>query len=206
LIKSNGNKQVQKIALSKRKEVKPLIVFESTHKEGYDKQYFRQTVDDCLTRINEYLSKGYSPDDILVLTRFIRTKVFGRSKWFKIVENFYYSAEARGIPVAIDSVKLPNAVRLLTVHKCKGLEAKVVFILNVVSGEFGFPSEIEDPSILEVARGDNGIQDQIEEERRLFYVAITRAKEDLYIYTRLNTKSRFLEEIANHSQPITLNY
>ena len=181
-------------------------MLESTHKAGYDKQYFRQTVDDCLTRINEYLSKGYSPDDILVLTRFIRTKVLGRSKWFKIVENFYYSAEARGIHVAIDSVKLPNAVRLLTVHKCKGLEAKVVFVLNVVSGEFGFPSEIEDPSILEVARGDNGIQNQIEEERRLFYVAITRAKEDLYIYTRLNTKSRFLEEIANHSQPIILNY
>ena len=206
LIKSNGDKQIQKIALSKRKEVKPLIVFESTHKEAYDKQYFRQTVDDCLTRINEYLSKGYSPDDILVLTRFIRTKVLGRSKWFKIVENFYYSAQARGIPVAIDSVKLPNAVRLLTVHKCKGLEAKVVFVLNVVSGEFGFPCEIEDPCILEVARGDNGIQDQIEEERRLFYVAITRAKEDLYIYTRLNNRSRFLEEIASHSQPITLNY
>ena len=88
----------------------------------------------------------------------------------------------------------------------KGLEARVVFILNVVSGEFGFPSEIEDPSIFEVARGDNGIQDKIEEERRLFYVALTRAKEDLYIYTRFNTKSKFLEEIANHVQPITLTY
>lgn len=206
LIKSNGEKQVQKIALSKRKEGKPLLVFESTHKEGYDKQYFRQTVDDCLTRISDYLSKGYSPDDILVLTRFIRTKVLGRSKWFKIVETFYYMAKDRGITIAIDNAKLPNAVRLLTVHKCKGLEAKVVFVLNVVSGEFGFPSEIEDPSILEVARGDNGIQDQTEEERRLFYVAITRAKEDLYIYTRLNSKSRFLEEIATHSQPVTMNY
>ena len=205
LIKVNGEKQVQKAALSKRKEAKPLLVFESTHKEGYDKQYFRQTVDDCLTRISEYLAKGYSPADILVLTRFIRTKVLGRSKWFKIVETFYYTAEARGIPVAIDSAKIPNAVRLLTVHKCKGLEARVVFILNVVSGEFGFPSEIEDPSIFEVARGDNGIQDKIEEERRLFYVALTRAKEDLYIYTRINTKSKFLEEIANHVQPITLN-
>jgi DNA helicase IV len=95
---------------------------------------------------------------------------------------------------------------LLTIHKCKGLEAKVVFVLNVVSGEFGFPSEIEDPSILDVARGDNGIEDQVEEERRLFYVAITRAKEDLYIYTRLSTKSRFIDEIVSHSQPVTMNY
>jgi DNA helicase-4 len=204
LIKGNGDNQVQKTSISKRKESKPLIVFES--KEDYDKQYFRQTVDDCLTRISEYLSKGYSPDDILVLTRFIRTKVLGRSKWFKIVETFFYSAKERGIPVAIDSAKLPNAVRLLTVHKCKGLEAKIVFVLNVVSGEFGFPSEIEDSSILEVARGDNGIQDQTEEERRLFYVAITRAKEDVYIYTRSSTKSKFLEEIATHIQIVTLNY
>ena len=206
LMKRNGEKQVQKVAFSKRKEVNPLLVFELTHKEGYDKPYFRQTVDDCLTRISEYLAKGYSPDDILVLTRFIRTKVLGRSKWFKIVETFYYLAEARGIPVAIDGAKLPNTVKLLTVHKCKGLEARVVFILNVVSGEFGFPSEIEDLSIFEVARGDNGIQDQIEEERRLFYVALTRAKEDLYIYTRLNTKSRFLEEIASQSRSVALNY
>ena len=141
-----------------------------------------------------------------MLTSFIRTQVLGRSKWFKIVETFYYMAKGRGINVAIDNAKLPNAVRLLTVHKCKGLEAKVVFILNVVSGEFGFPSEIEDSSIFEVANSDNGIRDPIEEERRLFYVAITRAKEDLYIYTRLNSKSRFLEEIATHSQSVTLNY
>jgi DNA helicase IV len=98
---------------------------------------------------------------------------------------------------AIDNAKHPNAIRLLTVHKCKGLEAKVVFVLDVVSREFGFPSEIEDSSILEVARGDNGIQDS-EEERRLFYVAITRAKEDLYIYTRLPEQSKFIGEISRY--------
>jgi len=206
LIKSNGNKQVQKAVLSKRKEVKPIFILGSPHQESFDKQYCKQIVDDCLGRINEYIGKGYSPDDILVLTRFMRTKILGRSKFFKIVQTFSFLAKVSGIKVTVDNAKEPNAIRLLTVHKCKGLEARVVFILNVVSGEFGFPSEIEDPSILEVARGDNGIQDRLEEERRLFYVAITRAKEDLYIYTRLNTKSQFLAEIATHSQPVTLNY
>jgi DNA helicase-4 len=86
------------------------------------------------------------------------------------------------------------------------LEAKVVFILNVVNGEFGFPSEIEDPSILEVAREDNGVSDQKEEERRLFYVAITRAKEELYIYTRQQEKSEFLNELTGYTNEIRLNY
>jgi superfamily I DNA/RNA helicase len=64
----------------------------------------------------------------------------------------------------------------------QGFRGKGRFYLNVVSGEFGFPSKIEDPSIFEVARGDNGIEDQVEEERRLFYVAITRQKRT-YIFT-----------------------
>ncbi len=82
------------------------------------------------------------------------------------------------------------------------MEAKVVFVLDVVKGKFGFPSEIEDPAILEVVRGDNGIEDQKEEERRLFYVAITRAKEDLYIYTRQQENSEFLSEIAAYTTPV----
>jgi len=206
LIKNNGKKQVQKPALSNRPEIKPIMVLGSPHQGGYDKPYYEQTVGDCLRRINEYIKNGYSPDDILVLTRFMRTKIHGRVKLFQIVQTFADFSKIRGINVAVDNAKESNAVKLLTVHKCKGLEAKVVFVLDVVKGEFGFPSEIEDPSILEVAREDNGIQSQIEEERRLFYVAVTRAKEDLYIYTRLNTKSQFLAEIATHSQSVILNY
>ena len=206
LIKTNGTKQIQKKALSTRKEFRPILILGSPHKENFESQYYRQTVQDCLSRISGYLEKGYSPDEILILTRFMRSKVAGRSQLFRLIQTFKFMANNIGINVSVDNAREPNAIRLLTVHKCKGLEAKVVFVLNVVSGEFGFPSEIEDPSILEVARGDNGIENQIEEERRLFYVAITRAKEDLYIYTRLSTKSRFLDEIVSHSQPITMNY
>ncbi len=196
VIKKNGAKQVQKTVLSYRKENKPIFILGSPHKEGYDKQYFRQIVDDCLRRINYYLENGCAPNDILVLTRFMRTKILGRQRYSKVVEIFSLMAKDIGLKVAIDNAKEPNAVRLLTVHKCKGLEAKVVFILNVVKGEFGFPSEIEDPAILDVARGDNGVDNQIEEERRLFYVALTRARDYLYIYTRETSKSDFLNEIS----------
>ncbi len=206
VIKKNGNSQVQKEASSSRKETKPIFVLSSLHKTGFDELYYEQTVGDCLRRINEYLAKGYDPNDILVLTRFMRTKIRGRLRFFKIVQTFSELAINSNARIAIDNAKESNAVKLLTVHKCKGLEAKVVFILNVVNGEFGFPSEIEDPSILEVVREDNGVPDQKEEERRLFYVAITRAKEDLYIYTRQQEKSEFLNELTGYTNEIRLNY
>lgn len=203
LIRNNGKSQVQKPAFSNRKETKPILVLGSLQHE--DTLYCYQTVRDCLRRIDEYRGRGYAPDDILVLTRYMRTKIKGKVKFFRIVQTFSDSARYRGIKVAVDNAKEPNAIRLLTVHKCKGLEAKVVFILDVVKGEFGFPSEIEDPAILEVAREDNGVKDQKEEERRLFYVAITRAKEDLYIYTRQEDESEFLAEIAGYTKPVSLS-
>ncbi|HLE75872.1 MAG TPA: UvrD-helicase domain-containing protein [Candidatus Bathyarchaeia archaeon] len=196
LIKNNGANQLQKPALSKNKETRPIFVYNSSQID--DELYREQTVQDCLSRISEYLEKGFAAHDILVLTRYMRTKIKGRTEFFKIVRAFLNSAKQRGVRVVEDRGE-GNGIRLLTVHKCKGLEAKVVFVLNVVKGEFGFPSEIEDPAILEVARGDNGIHDQKEEERRLFYVAVTRAKEDLYIYTKQKENSEFLTEIASYT-------
>jgi DNA helicase-4 len=200
LIKNNGTSQVQKSAWSKKKETKPIFVYGSTQRD--DKLYCEQTVQDCMSRISEYLEKGFTANDILVLTRYMRTKIEGRTEFFRIVRAFLDSAKFDGVKVAVDHAEEANAIKLLTVHKCKGLEAKVVFVLGVTKGEFGFPSEIEDPEILEVARGDNGIKDQKEEERRLFYVAITRAKEDLHIYTREQENSEFLAEIAGYTKTI----
>ena len=198
LIKNNGDSQIQKPAVSKNKATTPILVYDSL--QTNDELYREQTVRDCLSRIGEYLRKGFSPHDIIVLTRYMRTKIEGRTEYFKIVRAFLESARYNDLRVAVDHADEYNSIRLLTVHKCKGLEAKVVFVLNVVRGEFGFPSEIEDPTILDIVRGDNGIEDQKEEERRLFYVAITRAKENLYIYTRQNENSEFLREIAAYTR------
>ncbi len=86
------------------------------------------------------------------------------------------------------------------------MEAKVVFLLNVVKDTYGFPCEIEDPSIYEPARENYPPQDQKEEERRLFYVAMTRAIEDLYIYTWEPAKSEFLEGIEEYTREDRLSY
>ena len=85
----------------------------------------------------------------------------------------------------------------MSVHKSKGLQAKVVFIFDVVEGLYGFPSELENPDIFEPAiKGSR--KEKEEEERRLFYVAITRAKEEAIIYTQEGRESKFLDEINDH--------
>ncbi len=84
-----------------------------------------------------------------------------------------------------------DAVQLMTVHSSKGLEFDVVFLSGLEEGLFPHENSILEPAGLE-------------EERRLMYVAVTRARERLYLsfaqsrmlhgQTRFNLRSRFIEE------------
>lgn len=198
LIKNNGRSQIQKTTISCRNEIKPIKVLRSTHKKSFETKYYEQTAEDCLNRITEYVKKGLAPKDILVLSRY-------RFPW--IVRLFVEKAQERGVLISYDKeFSRRNQIRLMTAHKSKGLQAKVVFILNVVKDLYGFPCEIEDSSIYEPARENYPKQDQKQEERRLFYVAMTRAMEDLIIYTWEPSKSEFLEEIKDHIKEEPLYY
>jgi len=86
-----------------------------------------------------------------------------------------------------------DAVTLMTLHNAKGLEYPVVFLTGLEDGLFPLSQSFDDPP-------------KLEEERRLFYVGITRAEEKLYLsFTEMrrrngellpSIKSRFLREIA----------
>ena len=206
LIENNRSCQIQKPTLAIRNEMKPIRVITSPHRREYQNNYYRDTVEDCLRRIAEYLQRGFAAGEILVLSRYMRTKVARGYRFLSLIRVFLEMAKENGIKIACDNAEARNRIRLLTVHKSKGLEAKVVFVLNVIKDLYGFPSEIEDPSIFEPARENYPPQDQEEEERRLFYVAMTRAMEDLYIYTWKPAKSEFLEEIEDHVEEVRLSY
>lgn len=84
-----------------------------------------------------------------------------------------------------------NAVKLMTIHSSKGLEFNNVFIVGMEEGQI--------PKII------NGSEEKIEEERRLFYVALTRSKKRIYLSMSkekiinnkviINKESRFINEI-----------
>jgi len=84
-----------------------------------------------------------------------------------------------------------DSLRLTTVHQAKGLEYSAVFLIGLADGSFPLRRAIE--------------AGEVEEERRLFYVAVTRARDELYLcFPKVNTKggpamlqspSRFLQEI-----------
>jgi DNA helicase-4 len=206
LIRKNTSCQIQKPSLSSRKDCRPIRVFQSLHRMNYETKYYWQIARDCLTRIDDFLQKGYKPMDILVLTRYIRTRVGSETRFPRYIQTFIKKANEIGIEIVCDNTESRRKIRLLTVHRSKGLEAKVVFILNMVRGTYGFPCEIEDSTIFEPARENYPPQSQKEEERRLLYVAMTRAKEDLIIYTWQPTKSEFLDEIRNYTDEISLDY
>lgn len=206
LIKHNTSCQIQKPALSNRKIIKPIQILRSPHQRGFERNYHNQIAEDCLDRISNYIQNGYRPEDILVLSRCMRTRVGRGYKFISNVRTFIKKARDNGIKIAYENANIQSKVRLLTVHKSKGLEAKVVFVLNVIKDTYGFPCEIEDPSIYEPARENYPTQDQREEERRLFYVAMTRAMDDLYIYTWEPSRSEFLDEIEEYAEERRLRY
>lgn len=84
--------------------------------------------------------------------------------------------------------------RFLTVHKAKGLEADIVIIVNCNAGKYGFPSEVSDDPVLNLVLAEADLFKNAE-ERRLFYVAMTRAKENVYFVLNRLRKSKFIEEI-----------
>jgi DNA helicase-2/ATP-dependent DNA helicase PcrA len=90
--------------------------------------------------------------------------------------------EAGDDPPTVEADLETEAVNVLTIHKAKGLEFRVVFLVSLVQGRFPWPHrsqpiELPDALIKEIIpTGDFHIQ----EERRLFYLGMTRAKEELY--------------------------
>jgi DNA helicase IV len=126
----------------------------------------------CFDKVKELLEDGLSNDDILFLYR--RSKMY--SPYFFRFKN--------------DNIKVQSK----TIHASKGLEAKVVFIIGLTEGNGGFPDIWLEDRIFQVIKKAN-LDLLLEEERRLFYVAITRAKDKLFLITVKGNESSFLKEI-----------
>ena len=90
-------------------------------------------------------------------------------------------------------------IRFLTVHQSKGLEADYVIILNNREAKLGFPAHVKDPplkaELIKIAEELRLDQVSVNEERRLFYVALTRAKKQVILLTVDGKESSFIKEL-----------
>ena len=93
-------------------------------------------------------------------------------------------------------------MEFLTVHKSKGLEADYVIILQCNKGTFGFPSQISDDLVLQYVLSGSD-QYPYGEERRMFYVALTRAKEKTIVMYDNRYPSVFVNEFL-HPEQVTM--
>ena len=101
--------------------------------------------------------------------------------------------------VAIGSAYPDLDMRFLTVHRSKGLEADHVIILRAARGRMGFPSEIIDDSLLDLVLPEPEKFEHAE-ERRLFYVALTRARHSVTILVDRDAPSVFATEILEDNK------
>ena len=83
-----------------------------------------------------------------------------------------------------------------TVHGSKGLEQDFVILISGEDAQNGFPNKMEDDHVLTLLLGKNN-NFAFAEERRLFYVALTRTKSIVYVLSEKNRSSDFVKEIKN---------
>ena len=142
--------------------------------EVYYEEQEGQAISFIWETIQKHIADGISPEQILVLYR--RTAM----------------ASALKEELNNSGVK----VQFKTIHSAKGLEAKVVFILGLHSNHGGFPDPWLQDKIYQLIKPTD-YDDLLEEERRLFYVALTRAEDHLYLISQKGAVSDFVKEIPN---------
>ena len=87
----------------------------------------------------------------------------------------------------------------MTIHKSKGLGADAIIILNLEAGKYGFPGYIENDPIMNLVRpGEQDFKNA--EERRVLYVAMTRAKQKIILCSNSYFPSEFIDELKTYPE------
>lgn len=199
-----NHSQIQKDLISPKHISDPVIIYTYDGKlkrQGQDRRSganyaLAQAVETALKQIIEYnKSEKKTGTSVLLLGRYgFDEDLLERSGLFE------YTNHGN----KIKSVKYPRLdITFMTVHASKGLGYDNVIIVNGKNETFGFPSKIEDDPVLAfVIKGDRSID--YAEERRLFYVAMTRTKNRVYIVAPEQNPSEFLLEIKHDYKNVVL--
>ena len=157
-------------------------------------QKFRFKNDSCFMKAR-YLKRCYQ---IIIDNPEKTVAILARKHWIYGVELVEFENKLKRCLNAEQSGKFQIFIEqgeVGTVHSFKGLEADIVIILQACNGIF--PLIHPDNHLFEIF--GYTIKDTFDEERRLFYVAITRAKEKLYILTERDRESDFLDVLEGRT-------
>jgi DNA helicase-4 len=162
-------KQLQKQVRSPRSDIEtPIRIVSVT-----DDTWIRAAIEARVTELAQQQTWTGRPLKVYVLGRYRRDEVYK--------------------PRTYDTTRLK--VEFITVHSSKGLEADHVILPRITSETLGFPSRVVDDPVLQLAMpGGDGFE--FAEERRLFYVALTRARQTVTLVTVARKESAFVFELV----------
>lgn len=201
----------------------PVVSFEQIREFYQDKDWMQTRINDLIFDLNmiqklspfaavNYIRRAVGYEDYLkmyakehrikeqdLLDRLDEIQESGRgyasyTEWKEYIKEYSKRLEETAKSHKEDpNHKNREAVHIVTMHACKGLEYDVVFLVDVNEGMTPYHKAVLNP--------------EIEEERRMFYVAMTRAKKQLYLcfvrqrYNKKMHRSRFIEELdPNHTE------
>ncbi|WP_290464681.1 UvrD-helicase domain-containing protein, partial [uncultured Muribaculum sp.] len=153
-----------------------------------DLEFYSYSDKDYCNLIGQIIAKIPSNKSIILL---------GRYSFDDYYLSFTYRSSKRGTKFFYHINN--REIEFLTVHKSKGLEADYVILLQCNKDIYGFPSLINDDPVLNYVL-TTGDQFPFGEERRLFYVAITRAKTKTFVLYDRRSPSVFVDEFLHPDQ------
>ena len=194
----HNDAQVPKEVVPTTGQDTPILVHKFPGGAGFEYPY--RVARQVKKRIDAYLSRGASPGDIMILCRFD-----GATRYLDEVKD---ELREDGIPfegksendIYHGSGETEGFVSVYSVHQSKGREADHVVLVHASEGPFGFPPEDRKDELLQPVKPID--IDRITEERRMFYVALTRAERTLDILARPRHISRFVEEIEEYTETV----
>ncbi len=131
------------------------------------------------------IEKNTPKDRLLILARYNHNLPNAESEEMKKIESIW-----------------GESFECKSIHKAKGDEAEFVIIADLIGGSWSFPSEQQDDPLLGMVLANSDMKDlEIKgEERRLFYVAVTRAKHEVHLVSDFSNPSIFVDEILSYKK------
>ncbi|MDE0371870.1 MAG: UvrD-helicase domain-containing protein [Rhodospirillales bacterium] len=169
--------QIHKAVRATRKADRPAVQVGLPGEEGLS------LLKEALDRIAEDADRHDGNSDVLLLGRYRHTKPTNLGSLARHYPGLSFS--------------------YMTIHRSKGLEADYAVVLDLCSGKYGFPAEIADDPLLDLVMAAPEGQSNAE-ERRLLYVALTRARRQVFLLAEGGPPSVFVKELISGSHDVSV--